>query len=82
MEGGFLPAEGDSEKSPNYIMYKHVVAMAKELGRECLTEGTESDYHISILKENNCDLAQGYYYDKPLPAEIFTDRLEKKSYFQ
>ena len=54
--------------------------MAKELGRECLTEGTESDYHISILKENNCDLAQGYYYDKPLPAAEFTDRLLKKKH--
>ena len=82
IDRGFLPVEGDNEKSPNYIMYKHVVAMAKELGRECLTEGTESDYHISILKENNCDLAQGYYYDKPLPAEEFTDRLRKKNYFQ
>ena len=80
IDRSFLPVEGDNEKSPNYIMYKHVVAMAKELGRECLTEGTESDYHISILKENNCDLAQGYYYDKPLPTEEFTDRLLKKKY--
>ena len=80
IDRSFLPGEGDNEKSPNYIMYKHVVAMATELGRECLTEGTESEYHINILKDNNCELAQGYYFDRPLPAEEFTERLWQKKY--
>ena len=81
IDRSFLPEEGDDENSPNYIMYRHVVALARELGRECLTEGTESEFHIKVLKDNNCELAQGYYFDKPLRVDEFEDRLLKRKYF-
>ena len=29
-----------------------------------------------MLKENNCFLAQGYFFDKPLPIEEFEKRLD------
>jgi EAL domain-containing protein (putative c-di-GMP-specific phosphodiesterase class I) len=61
-------------------MYKHVVAMARELGREVLTEGTESEFHVKVLKENNCEFAQGYYFDKPLMVDEFEKRLVIRRY--
>ena len=80
IDRSFLPAEGEDENSPNYIMYKHVVAMARELGREVLTEGTESEFHVKVLKENNCEFAQGYYFDKPLMVDEFEKRLVIRQY--
>ncbi|MDE5966501.1 MAG: bifunctional diguanylate cyclase/phosphodiesterase [Lachnospiraceae bacterium] len=59
----------------NYIMLKQVIAMAQELGMEVIVEGVETVEHIRMLKENNCYLAQGFYFDRPLPKEIFVERI-------
>lgn len=59
----------------NYIMLKQVIAMAQELGMEVIVEGVETVEHIRMLKENNCYLAQGFYFDKPLPKERFVERI-------
>ena len=45
------------------------------MGFKCLVEGVETLEHIKILKENNCYVAQGYYFDRPLPVEQFEKRL-------
>ena len=34
-----------------------------------VAEGVETADQAAILKELGCDLAQGYYFDKPLPSE-------------
>ncbi|MBR4513903.1 MAG: GGDEF domain-containing protein [Lachnospiraceae bacterium] len=76
----FLPTEEDGEESVTNIMFKHVVAMAKDLGLECVTEGVETHDQLDILKENNCDVAQGFYFDRPLPVEEFEERLARVGY--
>ena len=61
-------------------MFKYVVAMANELGLECIAEGVETEYQLQVMRDNGCDIAQGYYYDKPLPKEEFEARLVTKKY--
>lgn len=58
-----------------YVMFKYLVAMAQNLGLECIVEGVETIEHVKVLKENNCFMAQGFYFDKPLPKEEFETRL-------
>lgn len=59
----------------NYLMLKHIISLAQSLGIECVVEGVETVEHIKVLKENNCYMAQGFYFDKPLPRESFEKRL-------
>ena len=59
----------------NYLMLKHIISLAQSLGIECVVEGVETVEHIKVLKENNCYMAQGFYFDKPLPKESFEERL-------
>ena len=74
----FLPVgdEADEEEVQKRIMLKHIIAMAQNLGLECIAEGVETVEQVTILKENNCYHAQGYLFDRPLPAEEFESRLE------
>jgi EAL domain-containing protein (putative c-di-GMP-specific phosphodiesterase class I) len=67
----FLPADNDSDTSVTSMMYRHVVAMALDLGLECITEGVETTKQIEILRRNHCRIAQGFYFDKPMPVEQF-----------
>ena len=67
----------DEDQTQNSsVMLKHVIAMAQELGLECIVEGVETAEQIRRLKSNKCYLAQGYYFDKPLPKQVFEERLE------
>ncbi len=61
--------------SHNYLMLKHIISLAQSFGIECVVEGVETVEHIKVLKENNCYMAQGFYFDKPLPRESFEQRL-------
>jgi len=74
----FLPTgnEEDDEEMQKRIMLKHIIAMAQNLGLECIAEGVETVEQVTLLKENNCYLVQGYLFDRPLPMEEFEVRLE------
>lgn len=76
IDKSFLPDENDSD-SQKYVMLKHIIALAQDIGLECITEGVESAEQVRLLKENNCFFAQGFYFDKPMPVEDFEKRLDE-----
>ncbi|MBR5421910.1 MAG: EAL domain-containing protein [Lachnospiraceae bacterium] len=76
----FLPLDDEPESSVTSVMFKHVVSMAKAIGLECVTEGVETERQVEILKQNDCHIAQGYYFDKPLPKEEFEARMGRSYY--
>ncbi|MGM0518951.1 MAG: putative bifunctional diguanylate cyclase/phosphodiesterase [Campylobacterota bacterium] len=57
-----------------------IVSMSKNFNFLVQAEGVESKEHENILKELACDMAQGYFYSKPLPLEEFL--LLKGEYYE
>ncbi|MBA3660516.1 MAG: GGDEF domain-containing protein [Gammaproteobacteria bacterium] len=55
-----------------------IIAMAKELKLKTLAEGVETLAQLDFLTIKGCDFAQGYYFSKPVPANLFTEILEKQ----
>jgi len=51
-----------------------ICAMALSLGLEVVTEGVENVKQEQILKDHSCNEAQGYYYDRPMPAVELSQR--------
>jgi EAL domain-containing protein (putative c-di-GMP-specific phosphodiesterase class I) len=45
--------------------------LAHSLGLECVAEGIENGAAFRWIQENGVERAQGFYFSKPLPAEIF-----------
>lgn len=80
VDRSFLPVDGDNSTSSRAVMFKCVVDMAKELGLECIAEGVETLNQVKLLRENNCMLAQGFLFDKPLPLADFEERLKSGHY--
>ena len=80
VDRSFLPVDEDDHTSTRSIMFKYVVAMAKELGLECIAEGVETQAQVEVLRENQCEFAQGYFFDKPLPLDEFEKRLDGNNY--
>jgi EAL domain-containing protein (putative c-di-GMP-specific phosphodiesterase class I)/GGDEF domain-containing protein len=80
IDRSLLPISSTDQKDLSTVLYKHITAMASDMGIECLTEGIETAEQVQILRDNYCLYAQGYYYDKPLPLDEFEKRLEIGQY--
>ena len=55
-----------------------IIAMAKTLRMKVIAEGVETAEQMAFLAERKCDLYQGYYSSKPLPANEFEDYINQK----
>ncbi|MCG8479881.1 MAG: EAL domain-containing protein [Spirochaetales bacterium] len=56
--------DGDVKGKP---IVSAIISMARELGIVTVAEGVETMSHKTVLRHFGCDLAQGYYYSKPIP---------------
>ena len=45
-----------------------VVTLGKSLGMQVIAEGVETDAQLAQLHLENCDIAQGYFFGRPVPA--------------
>lgn len=52
-----------------------VIAMAHNLKLEVIAEGVETQLQKDFLKQNNCNIAQGYLFSRPVPFDDFCDLL-------
>ena len=46
-----------------------IVMLAKSLGLAVIAEGIETKKQLEIVTSLGCEYGQGYYFDKPLPAD-------------
>jgi len=42
-----------------------IITLAHNLGLKVVAEGTETEEHIQMLQQLNCEMAQGYFFSKP-----------------
>ncbi len=43
--------------------------MVKKLGFETIAEGVETEEQFQYLNEISCDIIQGFYLGRPMPAD-------------
>ncbi|MCW8857964.1 MAG: EAL domain-containing protein [Kangiella sp.] len=60
------------------VICKAIVQLAKSLGLETVAEGVEEESQAEFLNGLGCDVAQGYLYSKPVPAQELTANWKKK----
>ena len=55
---------------------KTCIMLGHELNMQVVAEGVETKEHLELLKEMGCDIAQGYYFSKPVVAEEMIKMLQ------
>lgn len=53
------------------VIVESVIDVCRKFHIKCVEEGVETKEHLDVLREMGCDIIQGYYLNKPLPAEEF-----------
>jgi diguanylate cyclase (GGDEF)-like protein len=53
------------------IIVRSTINLGHDLGLKVVAEGVEDEATLHRLEKLGCDLAQGYHFSKPLPADMF-----------
>ena len=54
-----------------------LIELAHRLHIQVVAEGIETEEQLDFLRTTTCDMVQGYYYARPLPAAEYTAWLEQ-----
>jgi EAL domain-containing protein (putative c-di-GMP-specific phosphodiesterase class I) len=65
---------GNPESVP---LISAIINLAHALNLTTIAEGVENAQQLAALKEMGCDMAQGYYFAKPLPLEAVGELLAR-----
>ena len=58
-----------SEK--DFRLVQLVLDIARYLKVAVIAEGVETETQLGMLRDAGCDIVQGYYFSRPVPAEDF-----------
>ncbi len=61
------------------IIVDAVIVLAKSLGLLTIAEGVETIHQLDFLARKECDLIQGFYFSRPVPAGRFEELLREQS---
>lgn len=50
-----------------------IIKLAKALNLKVVAEGVETQKQLDFMVKQNCDIVQGYYFSRPLPANKLID---------
>lgn len=67
----FLMVEEPEQIKKNHMILRVLSKLSKEMGIRTVVEGVERNEDVEFLKSIDCDIAQGYYYDRPIPVDAF-----------
>ncbi|MBP5217106.1 MAG: EAL domain-containing protein, partial [Bacilli bacterium] len=76
IDGSFIRKIDKNEKNKDIV--KMILDLSKRFQVLSVAEGVETEEFYHFLKENGCDIIQGYYFSRPLPVADFEKLIEKE----
>ena len=67
IDRAFIRYLNDSEKDQAFVIA--IITMAHSLGMDVVAEGVENEEQFQFLRERKCEVAQGFMFSPPVPAE-------------
>lgn len=70
---------GVPKNKTNVAIVKSMISLFHLLGKKVVAEGVETKSENEFLRQEKCDITQGYYYYKPMSADNFSALIAKKN---
>ncbi len=64
------------------IVVQDTIIMAKHLHMQVVAEGVETKEQALWLQNLSCDIAQGYYFSKPIEPQAFIEKVKSNATFE
>ncbi|HYH25153.1 MAG TPA: EAL domain-containing protein [Blastococcus sp.] len=68
---------GMTTSAHDAVLVRTAVDLGHNLGLTVVAEGVEDTGQVAALRELGCDIAQGYYYSRPVAAEALDELLAR-----
>jgi diguanylate cyclase (GGDEF)-like protein len=68
--------ENENQERGNQVISKFI-ELSKSLHMKVVSEGVETQEQVDFLTEVGCDMVQGYYFARPMPADEFEEKYLK-----
>lgn len=69
IDQSFIASLTDSETNARVV--QAIIALGRAMELEVVAEGVETDQQYAILRRLECDMVQGFFIAKPMPADQF-----------
>jgi diguanylate cyclase (GGDEF)-like protein len=69
IDQSFIASLTDSETNTRVV--QAIIALGRAMDLEVVAEGVETDQQYAILRRLECDMVQGFFIAKPMPADEF-----------
>jgi len=66
----------DSDPESREIV-RIIIMLAHNLGLKVVAEGSETEEHVNLLKQLNCEMAQGYFFSRPADDQAMSKLLAR-----
>jgi len=63
------------ENARDQELVRAVIAMAHKLGLQVVAEGVEEPYQAHFIRQEACNIGQGYFYGRPIDSDNFWQKL-------
>lgn len=77
LDRSFLLNQKNRERQ--VAVMRGIVKLADELNAQIVCEGVETDNDVELMREIGANVAQGYYYSKPIPEDEFEAKLNAQA---
>lgn len=71
LDRGFLHESANTARGKKVI--RNIIAMCRDLKLDVVTEGVETKEQIDFIVSCGCQVAQGFYYSKPIDHDAFIE---------
>ncbi|MDO4479049.1 MAG: EAL domain-containing protein [Lachnospiraceae bacterium] len=75
LDMSFVQSEVAKPVSQSFL--NHIISMAHQIHLTVVAEGVETREQMKRLKDEGCDLIQGYFYARPMPVAEFENMLRE-----
>ena len=69
---------GENDNGRGEIIVSEAIKLAKYLDMRTVAEGVEVREQVDFLASQDCDMIQGYFYAKPMPASEYEVRMNER----
>lgn len=77
IDKGFLSTTSDGGKGK--VIISKIVELIKSLHMQAVIEGVETEEQQDFLQKTTCDIAQGFYYARPMKVDDYLEFMKRSS---
>lgn len=76
IDRSFIGRMEDSSEGDNLAIVRTILMLARALNLDAIAEGVETARQLQQLRSLGCKYVQGYYFQRPIPADAATEFFE------